>query len=39
MEDAILQNKDIITNIIKSRFNEKMSCDKELEENKIIKVL
>ena len=27
MEDTILQNKDTITNIIKSKFTEKMWCD------------
>jgi hypothetical protein len=32
MEHNILQNKDIIKNIIKSKFKEKMWCDKELEE-------
>jgi hypothetical protein len=32
MEDTILQNKDTIKNIIKSKFKEKMWCDKELEE-------
>jgi hypothetical protein len=32
MEDTILQNKDTIKNIIKSKFKEKMLCDKELEE-------
>ena len=32
MEDTILQNKDIIKNIIKPKFKEKMWCDKELEE-------
>jgi hypothetical protein len=32
MEDPILQNKDTIKNIIKSKFKEKMWCDKELEE-------
>ena len=30
MEDTILQNKDTIKNIIKSKFKEKMWCDKEL---------
>ena len=39
MEDTILQNKDIIKNIIKSKFKEKMWCDKELEEKNKIKVL
>jgi hypothetical protein len=34
MEDTILQNKDTIKNIIKSKF-EKMWCDKELEKKKI----
>jgi hypothetical protein len=32
MEDTILQNKYTIKNIIKSKFKEKMWCDKELEE-------
>ena len=32
MEETILQNKDTIKNIIKSKFKEKMWCDKELEE-------
>ena len=32
MEDTILKNKDTIKNIIKSKFKEKMWCDKELEE-------
>jgi hypothetical protein len=32
MEDTIFQNKDTIKNIIKSKFKEKMWCDKELEE-------
>jgi hypothetical protein len=32
MEDTIWQNKDTITNIIKSKFKEKMWCDKDLEE-------
>jgi hypothetical protein len=31
MEDIILKNKDTIKNIIKSKFKEKMWCDKELE--------
>jgi hypothetical protein len=31
IEDTILQNKDTIKNIIKSKFKEKMWCDKELE--------
>ena len=34
MEDTILQNKDNIKNIIKSKFKEKMWCDKELEEKR-----
>ena len=34
MEDTILQNKDTIKNIIKSKFKEKMWCDKELEEKR-----
>ena len=33
MEETILQNKDTIKNIIKSKF-EKMWCDKELEREK-----
>jgi len=33
-KDTILQNKDTIKNIIKSRFKEKMWCDKELEEKR-----
>jgi hypothetical protein len=32
MEDTILQNKETIKNIIKSKLKEKMWCDKELEE-------
>ena len=32
MEDTILQNKDTIKKNIKSKFKEKMWCDKELEE-------
>jgi hypothetical protein len=32
MEYTILQNKDIIKKNFKSKFNEKMWCDKELEE-------
>ena len=35
MEDTILQNKDTIKNIIKSKFKDKMWCDKELEGKKI----
>jgi len=35
MEDTILKNKDIIKRIVKSKFKEKMWCDKELEEKKI----
>jgi hypothetical protein len=34
MEDTILQNKDTTKNIIKSKFKEKMWCDKELEEKR-----
>jgi hypothetical protein len=34
MEDTLLQNKDTIKNIIKSKFMEKMWCDKELEEKR-----
>jgi hypothetical protein len=32
MEATILQNEYIIKNIIKSKFKDKMWCDKELEE-------
>ena len=32
MEDTILQNKDTIKKNAKSKLNEKMWCDKELEE-------
>jgi hypothetical protein len=32
MEDTILQNKDTIKKNVKSKFKEKMWCDKELEE-------
>jgi abortive infection bacteriophage resistance protein len=32
MEEIILQNKDSIKNITKSKSKEKMWCDKELEE-------
>jgi len=39
MEGTILQNKDTIKNIIKTKFKEKMWCDKELEEKNKIKVL
>jgi hypothetical protein len=35
MEEMIMQNIDTIKNIIKSKFKEKMWCDKELEEKKI----
>ena len=31
MKDTIFHNKDTIKNIIKSKFKEKMWCDKELE--------
>jgi hypothetical protein len=34
MEDTILQNKDTIIKTIKSKFKEKMWCDKELEEKR-----
>jgi hypothetical protein len=34
MEDTILQNKETIKNIIKSKFKKKMWCDKELEEKR-----
>jgi hypothetical protein len=34
MEETILQNKDTIKDIIKSKFKEKMWCDKELEEKR-----
>ena len=33
MEDKKFQNKDTIKKKFKSKFNEKMWCDKELEEN------
>jgi hypothetical protein len=32
MEGTILQSKDTIKNIIKSKFKEKMWCDKDLRE-------
>ena len=32
MEETILQNKDTIKKNVKSKFKEKMWCDKELEE-------
>jgi len=31
MEETILQNKDTIKKNVKSKFKEKMWCDKELE--------
>jgi hypothetical protein len=34
MKDTILQNKDTIEKNVKSKFKEKMQCDKELEEKK-----
>jgi hypothetical protein len=34
MEDNILQNNNTIKNIIKSKFKEKMWCDKELEKKR-----
>jgi hypothetical protein len=34
MEDTILQNKDTIKNIIKSKIKEKMWCDRELKKKK-----
>jgi hypothetical protein len=34
MEDIVLQNKNTIKNIIKSKFKEKLWCDKELEEKR-----
>jgi hypothetical protein len=34
MENIILYNNDIIKNIIKLKFKEKMWCDKELEEKR-----
>jgi hypothetical protein len=34
MEATILQNKDTIKKIVKSKFKEKMWCDKELEEKR-----
>jgi hypothetical protein len=33
-EEAILQNKDTIKKNVKSKFKEKMWCDKELEEKR-----
>jgi hypothetical protein len=38
MEDTILKNKDTIKKNVKSKFKEKMWCDKELEVKKKIKV-
>jgi hypothetical protein len=32
MEEPIFKNKDTIKNIIKSKFKEKMQCEKDLEE-------
>jgi hypothetical protein len=34
MEDTVLQNKDTIKKNVKSKFKEKMWCDKELEEKR-----
>jgi hypothetical protein len=34
MEETILQNKDTIKKTVKSKFKEKMWCDKELEEKR-----
>jgi hypothetical protein len=34
MEDTILKNKDTIKKNVKSKFKEKMWCDKELEEKR-----
>ena len=34
MEETILQNKDTIKKNLKSKFKEKMWCDKELEEKR-----
>ena len=34
MEETILQNKDTIKKNVKSKFKEKMWCDKELEEKR-----
>jgi hypothetical protein len=34
MEDTIFHNKDTIKKIAKSKFKEKMWCDKELEEKR-----
>ena len=34
MEETILQNKDTIKKNVKSKFKEKMWCDKELEGKK-----
>jgi hypothetical protein len=35
MEDTILQNKDTIKKILKSKFKEKMWCDKERGKKKL----
>ena len=35
MEETIFHNKDTIKNIIKSKFMEKMWCNKELEGKKL----
>jgi hypothetical protein len=35
MDETTLQNKDTIKKNAKSKFKEKMWCDKELEEKKI----
>ena len=34
MEDTILQNKDTVKKNVKSKFKERMWCDKELEEKR-----
>jgi hypothetical protein len=34
MKETILQNKDTIRKNVKSKFEEKMWCDKELEEKR-----
>ena len=34
MEEIILQNKNIIKKNVKSKFKEKIWCDKELEEKR-----
>jgi hypothetical protein len=39
MEETILQNKETIKNIIKSKIKEKMWCDKELEGKKLLGII